>query len=176
MGGHGEGEWDGKPMAQLIREVMERADTIDDAVEIMRSAPRTCEYYYVISDGKSKRAVGIRATPKEFETIWAGEAHPLIPEAIKDTVMISGDERLRELIRRVKAGYGTFDAESARGLMSRPVSMRSNIHSVLFAPETLDFWVANADSKNPASETRFTHYNLRELLHDAPRSIVRAGR
>jgi hypothetical protein len=42
--------------------------------------------------------------------------------------------------------------------------MNSNIHSVLFDPETLDFWVANADSTNPASHTRYTKYNLAELL------------
>jgi hypothetical protein len=35
---------------------------------------------------------------------------------------------------------------------------------VLFAPDTLEFWVANADSKNVASHTRFTHYDLKELL------------
>ena len=42
--------------------------------------------------------------------------------------------------------------------------MNSNIQSVLFAPDSLDFWVANADSENVASKTRYTHYNLRELL------------
>jgi hypothetical protein len=42
--------------------------------------------------------------------------------------------------------------------------MTSNIQSVLFAPDTLDFWVANADSQNVASHTRYTHYNLAELL------------
>jgi hypothetical protein len=48
--------------------------------------------------------------------------------------------------------------------MARPVCMTSNIHSVLFAPDTLEFWVANADAKNPASHTRFTHYDLKALL------------
>ena len=52
--------------------------------------------------------------------------------------------------------------------MTSPVCMNSNIHSVLFAPDTLDFWVANADSKNPASHTRYTHYNLAALLAGAP--------
>ena len=52
--------------------------------------------------------------------------------------------------------------------MTRPVCMTSNIHSVLFAPDTLDFWVANADSDSPASETRFTAYNLKSLLQAAP--------
>lgn len=167
MGGRGEGNWDGKPMAQLMREVMEKANTIDEAVEIMRSSPRTCEYYYVISDGNSKRAVGIAATPEKFETIWAGQSHPQLLHPIKDTVLMSAGDRYEELVRRVQQGYGAFDAASARELMTRPVCMTSNIQSVLFAPDTLDFWVANADSKNVASHTRYTQYNLGELL--APR-------
>ncbi|MDB5319009.1 MAG: hypothetical protein JWN40_640, partial [Phycisphaerales bacterium] len=69
---------------------------------------------------------------------------------------------------RVKAGYGKFDDASARELMTRPVAMNSCIQAVLFAPETLDFWVANADGHNVASHTRYTHYNLRALLDSAP--------
>jgi hypothetical protein len=52
--------------------------------------------------------------------------------------------------------------------MTRPVAMKSNIQSVLFEPETLDFWVANADSKRIASDARFTRYNLAELLGKRP--------
>ena len=92
MGGRGEGQWDGKPMAQLIREVMEKA--------------------------------------------------------------------------------GTLDADGTRDLMTRPVCINSNIHSVLFAPDTLDFWVANADSNNPASHTRYTRYNLTALLAGAATTKV----
>jgi isopenicillin-N N-acyltransferase like protein len=164
MGGRGEGKWDGKPMAQLVREVMEKAGTLEEALEIMRKGPRTCEYYYVISDGKTKRAAGVAATPDTFEVIRPGEAHPRLPHAFKDAVLMSADERYKTLVERVRAGYGKFDADSARGLMARPVAMKSNIHSVLFAPDTLDFWVANADGQNVASDTRYTHYNLRELL------------
>jgi hypothetical protein len=166
MGGRGEGHWDGKPMAQLVREVMEKAGTLDEAVEIMRRGPRTCEYYYVISDGKSKQAVGVAATPETFEIVKPGQAHPRLPHPIQDAVLMSAGERYEELARRVQAGYGKFDATSARELMTRPVCLNSNIHSVLFDPETLDFWVANADSKEPASHTRFTKYNLAELLKE----------
>ncbi len=164
MGGGGEGNWDGKPMAQLVREVMEHCDTIDEAVEWMRRGPRTCEYYYVVSDAKSGRAVGIKATPEIFETIWSGEGHPQLPEPVADTVLLSSGDRYAELVRRVKKGFGDFDAETARELMTRPVCMKSNIQSVLFAPDTLDFWVANADSENVASHTRYTHFNLADLL------------
>lgn len=164
MGGRGEGNWDGKPMAQLVREVMEKANTLEEAVAIMRRGPRTCEYYYVISDAKTKTAVGIAATPTLFEVVKPGEAHPRLPHPIKDAVLMSAGDRYEELAKRVKASYGKFTADEARDLMTRPVCMTSNIHSVLFDPETLDFWVANADSKNPASHTRYTKYNLAQLL------------
>ena len=164
MGGRGYGQWDGKPMAQLVREVMEKASTLDEAVEIMRQGPRTCEYYYVISDGNAKDAVGIAATPDTFEVVKPGQSHPRLPHGVPDAVLLSAGARYEELAKRVRAGYGTFDAESAIKLMSRPVCMTSNIQSVLFAPDTLEFWVANADSRDVASHTRFTHYDLRELL------------
>ena len=175
MGGRGEGNWDGKPMAQLMREVMERADTIDEAVEIMRKGPRTCEYYYVISDGKTKRSVGIKATPELFETVWSGESHPQLERPVEDTVLLSAGDRYEALVDRVEANYGKFDMESARALMDPPVCMNSNIQSVLFAPDTLEFWVANADSENVASLTRYTHYNLKDLLEpeETPELTVR---
>ena len=168
MGGRGEGNWDGKPMAQLVREVMENAGTLDEAVEIMRRAPRTCEYYYVIADGRTKQAVGIKATPEKFEVVRPGEAHPQLDTPVKDTVLLSAGDRYAELVRRVQVGHGKFDADSARELMTSPVCMSSNIHSVLFAPDTLELWVANADDKNPASHTRYTHYHLGELLEAKP--------
>jgi hypothetical protein len=164
MGGRGQGDWDGKPMAELVREVMENANTLGEAVEIMRKGPRTCEYYYVISDAKSNRAVGIAATPGKFEIIKPGQSHPLLPHPVKDAVLMSADDRYEELARRVQANYGKFDAAGARDLMTRPVCMTSNLHCALFEPETLDFWVANADSKSPAAHCRYTHYNLAEIL------------
>jgi outer membrane lipoprotein-sorting protein len=164
MGGKGQGHWDGKPMAELVREVMENANTLDEAVAIMRKGPRTCEYYFVISDAKSNRAVGIAATSDKFETIDAGQSHPLLPHAVPDAVLMSAGDRYEELTRRVQANYGKLDAAGCRDLMKRPVCMTSNLHCALFEPGSLDFWVANADSQNAAAHTRFTHYNLTAIL------------
>ncbi len=174
MGGRGEGDWDGKPMAQLIREVMEKADSLEEAVEIMRRGPRTCEYYYVIADGNTRQAVGIAATPTRFEVVKPGEAHPQLPHAIPGAVLMSAGNRYEKLAERVKTQHGRLDADRSRALMELPVAMNSNIHSVLFAPETLDLWVANADSKNVASHTRYTHYNLGDLLKRQPEPAVSA--
>ena len=168
MGGRGEGKWDGKPMAQLMREVMERAGTIDEALAVMRGTARTCEYYYVVSDAKSGRACGVKATPEAVEVVWSGESHPQLSDPVADTVLMSAGDRYKALVGKVKDGYGKFDSAGAMALMGKPVCMNSNIQSVLFAPDTLDFWVANADSGHVASECRFTKYNLRALLDGAP--------
>jgi hypothetical protein len=77
MGGKGLGAWDGMPMAFLIRDALERAETLDQAVEIFKTTPRTCEYYYVISDGKSQDAVGLWTTAKVFEVMHFGESYAL---------------------------------------------------------------------------------------------------
>ncbi len=171
MGGRGEGNWDGKPMAQLLREVMEKADTLDAAIDILRRGPRTCEYYYVVADGNSRRAVGVAATPTTFELVRPGQTHPRLPHAVPDAVLLSAGDRYEKLVERVREQHGRIDAERARRLMERPVAMKSNIHSALFAPESLDFWVANADSRNVASHTRYTHYNLGELLGSTPPAV-----
>jgi hypothetical protein len=168
MGGRGEGHWDGKPMAQLVREVMEKADTLDEAVEIMRAGPRTCEYYYVIADGNTKQSCGIKATPEIFEVVHPGAAHPQLPTPVQDAVLLSAGDRYEELVKRVQSGFGKFNADSARALMTRPVCMSSNIHSALFQTDTLDFWVANAEAKKPAAHARYTHYNLADLLRTFP--------
>ena len=172
MGGRGEGHWDGKPMAQLLREVMENCDTIEQAIEVFQKGPRTCEYYYVISDAKSMKACGLACTPEKVEVIWSGEAHPQLPHAVKDAVLMSAGDRYEELARRVQAQHGKLTAESARALMTKPVCMGSNIQSVLFAPKSLDFWVANADAENVASHTRYTKYNLAELIRDGKQTVA----
>src|SRR6185437_9549733 len=92
MGGKGQGEWDGKPMAHLLREVMEKANSLNEALAILKQGPRTCEYYYVVSDGKTHRAVGIHATPAIFQTVDPGQFNPLLPNPQPDTVMLSAGE------------------------------------------------------------------------------------
>lgn len=165
MGGAGEGDWDGKPMAQLIREAMETAETLEQAVAVFERGPRTCEYYYVIADGKTMQAVGIRATPDEFEVVGPNESHPLLPTPVEHAVLLSSGGRYEQLVEWVREGHGGFDADGAWALMNRPVAMGSNIQSVLFAPDTLDFWVAYADGGEVASHSRVTRFNLAELLN-----------
>ena len=169
MGGGGIGHWEGVPMAWLIREVLERAETLDDAIAIFRDSPRTCQYFYVIADAKTNRAVGMEASWNAFFTVGPGEHHPLLPKPVPDAVLLSAGDRYDELVRRVQAGHGTFTAETAIRLMDRPVAMKSNLHNVLFEPKSTRFWVANAGvDQQPAAERPYQAFQLTELLNRRP--------
>jgi len=169
MGGAGQGHWDGVPMAMLVRMALEEADDLDEAIAVFRNHPRTCQYFYVVADGKSGKGVGMEASWNNFALIQMGESEARLPHAVKDGVLISAGSRYEELAKRVQAGHGTFDAESARHLMDRPVAMKSNLHSVLFETTTTRFWVANASiSGEPAATQPYHAFQLSELLTHRP--------
>jgi hypothetical protein len=172
MGGRGMGHWEGVPMAFLVRMVLEEADTLERAIAVFRDHPRTCEYYFVVADGETGKAVAMEACWNVFNVIGMGESHPRLPSRIKDGVVLSEGDRYTELVRRVEKGLGKFDAESARHLMDRPVAMKSNLHSVLFETTTTRFWVANASKEGkPAAEQHYHAFRLSELLsHEADAS------
>lgn len=156
-------------MAILMREVLERATTLEEGVSIFKNNPRTCEYYYVIADGNTNRAVGMEATWKEVNTVAPGETHPRLPHAVPDAVLLSAGDRYEGLVRRVKKQHGRIDSKASLRLMDRPVAMSSNLHNVLFAPASTKFWVANASVQGePAAEQPYFEYKLSDLLSRKP--------
>ena len=158
-------------MAFLVREVLETAKDLDEAIAVFRDNYRTCEYYYVIADGKTNRSVGMATSWEKMELIQPGESHPLLPNPVKDSALLSAGDRYQELSKRVKQGYGEFTAESAIELMSRPVAMKSNLHNVLFEPKSTKLWVANASSDGkPAANQKYYGFQLSELLKRKPDS------
>jgi len=171
MGGSGLGHWQGVPMAFLVREGLEKGHTLADVLSVFRDNPRTCEYYYVVSDAKTNEAVGMEASWDVMQVIKSGEGHELLPKPVKDCSLLSAGGRYDELVARVQAGHGQFTAETAIALMDRPVAMKSNLHNVLFEPKSTRFWVANAGAdKTPAAERPYYQFQLSELLTRQPQS------
>jgi isopenicillin-N N-acyltransferase-like protein len=169
MGGKGLGHWEGRPMALIIREALETAKSLEDAIAVFRDGPRTCEYYYVLADGETNTAIGMEASWNKFDVIEPGTAHPLLPTPVKDCALLSAGDRYHELVKRTQAKHGRFTAEDALELMSRPVAMKSNLHNVLFEPKSTKLWVANAGlDKTPAAEQKYHAFQLSKLLARQP--------
>jgi hypothetical protein len=163
MGGRGEGDWDGTPMSFLLRDVMERAGTVEEGLEILRNARRTCEYYYVLSD-KSRAMAAVHADARHITILRPGEQNPLLPQVWPDTVFVSGRDRAEVLSQRLKQHYGRIDVATMVDIIRRPVAMTSNLHNAIFAPETLDMWFADAGKHTPACDEPYAHCNLAALL------------
>jgi dienelactone hydrolase len=163
MGGRGEGRWDGEPMSFLLRDIMERASTVDEALEILRHTPRTCEYYYVLSD-KHRAMAGVHCQPDEITVLRPGQQHPRLPLVPDDTVLISGGHRAEVLSERIQKNYGRIDASKLTEIVKRPVAMNSNLHDAIFGPETLEFWIADAGRTTAACDEPYAHFNLQKLL------------
>ncbi len=163
MGGRGEGNWDGVPMATLMRRALEECNSLAEVIQLWKESPRTCEYYYVFADGKTREAAGVAATPESIEFIGPGEGHELLGPGIPDAVVLSAGSRLEELRRRVQQEHGQIDEQKAMWLMSRPVAMKSNLHNVLFVPESGVLWVANASHDRPAAEMPYERIALQDF-------------
>ena len=163
MGGRGEGDWDGMPMSYLLRDIMERAATVDEALDILRETPRTCEYYYVFSD-KSRAMAGVHCEARQMTVMQPGQQHPNLPLVPEETVLVSGFDRAEVLSKRLQESYGRIDVPRMIEIIKRPVAMNSNLHNAIFAAETLEMWCADAGRHTLACDEPYAHFNLTELV------------
>lgn len=168
MGGGGEGKWDGVPMATLMRRALEECGTLDDVVDLWTRSPRTCEYYYVFADGKTRESVGVAATPDHIEFVKPGGGHERLGPGIPDCVVLSAGDRLECLRQRVRESFGGIDEAGAIRLMARPVAAASNLHNVLFVPERLLLHVAHASHTKPAADCPSVRLDLAALVQAIP--------
>ena len=172
MGGSGAEKWDGMPMTFLVRECLESGSTLDDVKRIMTDTPRTCEYYYVISDAKADKgrgmAYGVAAVPEGVQFISPNQSHERLPRPVEDAVLLSAGDRYNVLVDRVQKLYGKFTPQTAMDLMARGVAMESNMHDALFKPKTMELWVANSTIQQPACNRPYRHYDVRKLIAERP--------
>ena len=162
MGGRGEGKVEGTPMCYLLRDIMERAATVAEALAILRRSRRTCEYYYVFSD-PGRAMVAVHCTPDRVAVLRPGEEHEGLPPVPADTVFVSGGRRARKLAERIRARYGQIDVPALIEIIKRPVAMSSNLHNAVFAPERLTLWAADAGRRTPACDEPYVPFHIGRL-------------
>ena len=97
------------------------------------------------------------------------EAHRLLPEPLRDCVLLSAGDRYKRLVERARGGFGKIDEKAALALMDRGVAMSgANLHNVLFVPEDLVLFVANAGPGTIAADGPYIRYDLTEILNRMP--------
>lgn len=92
IGGLGYGNWSGVPMAFLLRDILQFSSSIDDIKTHLQDTPKTCEYYYVFSDGKTNESIGVYATASQVQFFTPGESYALMaPTGLPDKYGSNGD-------------------------------------------------------------------------------------
>jgi isopenicillin-N N-acyltransferase like protein len=180
IGGLGYGKWEGIPMSFLLRSLLEESSSLEDAKKILSSAKRTCEYYYIVGDGKTNESFACYATSDQIEFLPTGIDYSITPATSldkdhafltkdplppsdtslffhqpEDTILLTGTiepERYPVLEKRIADHYGSIDATALIDIIKQPVSRVSNLHNAIFHPTSLRVWVAHAGALGPEIE------------------------
>lgn len=173
MGGGGVGKWDGTPMMFLFRRALEESSGLEEAVDVFQNNPRTCEYYYAISDGKITDGRALHCTTDNVEILKPGDDYPLLPDPfLPDTLLVTGEDRYPILRKKVEENYGSIDLEKFIEIMKRPVSMQGNLHNAIFIPNKLKMYLAVAGKPTlpefQACYQKYYEYDYNELIKYYP--------
>ncbi|MBX9923681.1 MAG: hypothetical protein K2Y01_06190 [Rhabdochlamydiaceae bacterium] len=190
IGGQGYGYWKGMPMSFLLRSILEQATTWQEAKDLLIKTPRTCEYYYIISDGKTQESFACYATHQNISFLYPGKDYSLTPSSIpkqdliteegkskdpsalffeqpQDTLLVTGSsspERYPHLLQRVQSQLGSINEQILMNIIKEPVSRESNLHNAIFHPSSLTLWVSHAGPQGePAHSQTYARFCLEDL-------------
>ncbi|MHC4079280.1 MAG: C45 family autoproteolytic acyltransferase/hydrolase, partial [Planctomycetota bacterium] len=82
-------DYAGVPMIFLVREVLRRSKTLDEAVAVFRKGPRTCGFNFIVGSGRERSAVALEVTRSHFFVSGMGDKnenvapHSAMPDAVR---------------------------------------------------------------------------------------------
>lgn len=164
IGGRGEGHWEGIPMSYLMRRIVEECSDVTAALELLKTAKLTCEFFYVLSDTKGNLASVWAEYGKPPRIAMAGETGDFLPEAFEDVAWYTRPSRQDALRARLHEFYGKIDVETMKRLIKPPVAMDSNLQDVIFLPQTLELHIAYAGVSTLACDEPYQHIDFGKLL------------
>lgn len=160
---------EGTPWTFMVRDLLSRYSTLDDAIGFVGQMKRTCSYVFVIGDQKTNNAKLIVINPNEYHVFNAGEHiagetyigwHEFPP--LKD-VVYGGmyDKKMHDSISR---RHGRIDLQAMMEIADEIASPEC-VQTVIMRPP--EAWVANAVGRigrSTISARRPYHYvNLDRL-------------
>ncbi|MBI3099091.1 MAG: hypothetical protein HYY93_12740 [Planctomycetes bacterium] len=160
----------GVPMWFLLRDILDRSKTLNEALDLMRKGPRTCGYNFIFSDGSIPRAVAVEVTRTKMAVFEAGDRgedlqphwslphgvrrvnHFISPELAKTQRQMyppmieeSGSWMGYEAIGKyVEEHDGQFDPEGMVALCRLYPPSHDCLHQAVFCPTDGRLWVSNA--------------------------------
>jgi len=147
----------GIPFPFLLRDVIAKAESLQEAHAMVADAHRTSSLWYVIGDAKIPSAEVFRTSAIRCETWGPGEM-PSPYQGIPDVVYVG--HYMDRLYPDLLSSWGTLDIDRALEI-TRHNAMRSNLLDAVYDLNTSEIWVAYANGLNPASESNFTYLDVK---------------
>jgi hypothetical protein len=156
----------GMPMPFMLREVLSRARSVNEAGRIIETTVGSNSYVFLMTDGKTNEGRMFIKDRNRFlafgpdTELKDGKEHlPPIPD-----IVYGGryNEKMTELLSH-------HSGEINPGLLMKEIIpkivMASNFQNVIYRPAKLQFWVNNALNKyTPAAEQPYTFFDFGEAL------------
>jgi hypothetical protein len=156
----------GVPMIFLLREVLAKAENLNDVRKILKSAKGNNSYVFLMTDGKNNEAA-----------MFIKDRNRLLEFKPGETVQ-DGNEKLPGIKNIVYGGHYNERMSTQLPIYNSKITpqnlmkdliptfaMPSNFHNVIYAPEDLQLWVANAASEDePAYTQRYAFFDLKKEL------------
>lgn len=164
--------YEGFPMFFLLRYILEEAETLDQALEIMRRGPRTCGYNFIFGDGKAPhpRAVALEVDRTRMMVFEGGDEaedvapHFSIPQCVRrvnhfvDPELASRQRRIYDpsissqsswlgyklISDYLRENAGRIDAQKMIQICRSYPPTHPCLHQAVMCPSDGRIWVANA--------------------------------
>jgi hypothetical protein len=156
----------GIPMVFLLREVLSRAESLNDVRKILKEAKGNNSYVFLMTDGKRNEASMFIKDKDRFLEFKPGqdvnEKGQTLP-GIRNIVY--GGHYLDKMTKDLNESQGTITPEKLMTDIIPDLAMPGNFHNVVYRPEDLQLWVSNARGESePAFSQPYTFFDLRKEL------------
>jgi predicted choloylglycine hydrolase len=176
---------DGLPLLFLLREVIERAETLDQAVQIIKDTPRTVGLNILIGDAKEPKAVVMEVSANHWAIRTADDfitATNRYAASSMQSYQQAGwyssalrDERLSELEVEYRGRFNAqvlaavlrdkfSESSVAHEGMVRGIDNANTMASVIFDPTRQLMWVGVQDESAPSSDRTLQAFSLAAAL------------
>ncbi len=159
--------FDGMPSCFLTRKVLQYANNVEEAKEVIIQSKRTGPNIILLADKKGALVIECSATKyalrKPQDGLLYSSNHFLSPIYEKDRkrrkALESGDSKARyeKIEKLLKEKYGQINVEYGIKILRDDIVLKENtLHSVIFLPQTLEFLIA----QGPGTKDEFIRLNL----------------
>ena len=156
----------GIPMIFLLREVLSKAESLNDVRKILKAAKGNNSYVFMMTDGKRNEAAMFIKDKDRFLEFKPGqdvnEEGQTLP-GIKNIVY--GGHFLDKMTKNLSDIVGKITPENLMKDMIPNLAMKGNFHNLVYRPEDLQLWVSNAKGEGqPAFSQPYVFFDLKKEL------------